>query len=250
MKLINYSIAILATIFIYTWSDLKKLPDPSIAVPEVYQDPIQSSISEDDFTFVYRDTEYRVRPVADYEIWGMITTHNNINAWYNYYHNKDTVNFKDVCLAWGDNIKSGVYQNTKFTSGEWTCYYEIWGQENIDKFNSLQVSNNHLLAANEKIQNTIKKMRKGDQIYLRGQLVGYAESSQPANMYRMTSLVRDDQGCEIIYVTEAKILKRAKTLTYAINTLSKYAIYLLLLISLLRFFILVVFGSSYKKNNE
>lgn len=235
MKLINYSIAILATIFIYTWFDLKKLPDPDIAVPEIYQDPIQTSVDEGSFDFVYRDKEYRVQPITDYEIWGMITTHNNINAWYNYYHDEDTVNFKDVCLAWGDNIKSGVYQDAKFTSGEWTCYYEIWGEENIQKFNNLQVSNNHLLTSDKKVQEVIKKMRKGDQVYLKGQLVGYAESNQPANMYRMTSLVRDDNGCEIIFVEQAKILKRGKIAPYTINLMSKYGIFALIILQFLLF---------------
>jgi len=237
MKLISYSIAILSTVFIYTWFDLKKLPDPDIAIPEVSQDPIQTDIREENFTFDYRGTEYRVQPITDYEIWGMVTTHNNINAWYNYYHDEDTVNFKDVCLAWGDNISTGVYQDTKFTSGEWTCYYEVWGEDNIAKFNPLQVSNNHLLAADKKIQDTIKKMRKGDQIYLRGKLVGYAESSQPANMYRMTSLVRDDHGCEIIYVEEAKILKRGRIIAYSINQMSKYGVFFLMAISLIIFIV-------------
>lgn len=245
MKLINYSIAILATIFIYTWFDLKELPNPGVAVNEIYQDPIQTDIKEENFNFIYRDTEYRVKPMTDYEIWGMITTHNNINAWYNLYHDENSVNFKDVCLAWGDNIESGVYQNIKFTSGEWTCYYEMWGEENINKFNPLQVSNSHLITNDEQIQKTINKMRKGDQIYIRGKLVGYAKTSDPDNMYRMTSLVRDDDGCEIIYVEEAKILKRGKILIYTINQMSKYGIYSLLLISLLIFFVKIFKKPSY-----
>ncbi len=214
---------------------MKKLPDPEIIIPESYQDPIQTNVDEENFNFTYRDTEYRVKPITDYEIWGMITTHNNINAWYNYYHDENSVNFKDICLAWGDNLKTRVYQDTKFSSGEWTCYYELWGEENIKKFNPLQVSNSHLIAADEKTQEIIKKMRKGDQVYIRGKLVGYAKNSDPENMYRMSSLVRDDDGCEIIYVEEAKILKRGKILIYTINQMSKYGVYTLLIVSIFVF---------------
>lgn len=245
MKIINYLILIFCTIWIYSWNDLRTLPDPEVAVADLAQDPIQTNVDEPNFNFEYRGTEYRVKPMTDYEIWGMIVTHNNINAWYNYYHDKDTVNFKDVCLAWGDNIETGVYQDTKFTSGEWTCYYEIWGKENIDKFNKTQVSNNHLITADEKIQKLIQSMKKGDQIYIRGKLVGYAESRQPDNMYRMTSLVRNDNGCEIIYVEEAKILKKAKPGMYALNQISKNIIYLLLLLNILIFIIKIFKKPSY-----
>jgi len=131
------------------------------------------------------------------------------------------------------------------TDGEWTCYYEIWGEENVKKFNSLQISNNHLITSDKKIQKVIKSMRKGDQIYLRGKLVGYTESDQPENMYRMTSLVRDDNGCEIIYVEEARILKRGKEMIYTINKASKYGIYILILLNILIFIINLFKKPSY-----
>lgn len=224
--------------FVYLFSLLNKnnLPKKEFINPLLLREPIQVSTNKDEFDFSYRGSEYNVEPLADYELWGLVVSVNNINAWYNYYHDENTVNLKDFCVVWGDNISNEVYRDSeiKFKSGEWTCYYQ-WTGRLEKKFYPNKLSNNHLLSADEQIQEIIRNVKIGDQIYLKGSLVDYAKDGN--NWYRKTSLSRDDSNqssrsggaCEIMYVEEIKILEKNNPLLNQLNQYSKISFLFLML---------------------
>ena len=177
---------------------------------ELLNDPIQTNLKREDFDFEYRGTSYNVQPVADYELWGLVVTKNNINAWFNVFHDENSVNLKDICILWGENLKNGVYLNEEisFKSGEWTCYTK-WSGRFQETFHKNELSNNHLLSSDTEIQKIIRDINIGDQVHLKGHLVNYAKSG--TEFYRKTSLSREDKGngaCEVFYINDINILEK------------------------------------------
>lgn len=215
-KVFKIAYIVLIVVFLVAWRKTSKLPTPELMHPELWQAPQQNyHTASTSLELSYRDREYIVEPLADYEIWGLVVSRNNINAWYNYYHDENSVNLKDVCVVWGDNIKNGAYlqDNLKFYSGEWTCYYRWQGYLN-KPFDPRQLSNNHLLAQDVAIQKIIRQVNVGDQIHLQGALVDYREKGE--TWKRQTSISRTDENstsrsggaCEIILVEKIDILAR------------------------------------------
>jgi hypothetical protein len=203
----------LALLFAVAWFRVQELPLPAEIDPALLREPVQEDVLGNDFEFEYKGKDYHVIPQADYELWGLVVSQNDINAWFNYYHDKNSVNLKDVCVVWGENIRNGAYRDRKvsYKSGEWTCYYYIKGRlEN--PFYGNKLSNNHLLSDSEEIRGVIRQLNVGDQIRLSGWLVDYAEKG--TNWYRSTSLSRDDTNstsrsggaCEVMFVKEIELL--------------------------------------------
>lgn len=223
-KILKIIYALLLVCFIISIFQIKRLPEKAEVNPALLQEPIQSASERKDFGFSYRGKRYDVRPQAEYELWGLVVSVNNIGAWYNFYHDENSVNLKDVCVVWGDNIANGVYrdQSVKIKSGEWTCYFQ-WGGAMKEKFYPNKLSNNHLLASDEKVQEAIRGVRVGDQLHLKGALADYAESG--TNQFRMTSLTRDDDNhssrgngaCKIFYVDDIQIFQRNQAAWHAVN---------------------------------
>ncbi|MEA1963317.1 MAG: hypothetical protein U9M94_03730 [Patescibacteria group bacterium] len=221
----------------------RKYPHLSELLPELKNYPIQEATVRENFSFDYRNTKYNVIPLAEYELWGMVVTHNNINTWYNFYHDKDSVNIKDLCVVWGDNIETGAYMAMKFKSGEWTCYTKYKrpvNRELVFKYNHDNLSNNHLLTDNPEVRQKIRNAKIGDQIYLKGFLAAYGEYGTDEKYYRSSSMSRTDHGnhsCETVFVEDFEILKKANTVWYLIYSIGKYV---LLLILALKFILLVI----------
>jgi hypothetical protein len=211
-----------------SWLKIKELPSQDKITNDLLKDPVQTNTTRENFSFSYRNKNYQVKPVAGYELWGLVVSKNNINAWYNYYHDKNSVNLKDICIVWGKNITDSVYNdpNITFKSGEWTCYAN-WNGHMTKTFYPDNLANNHLLTANANLQKIIRDVQIGDQIYLKGSLVDYTEVGQP--QYRMTSISRTDSNsdsrsggaCEIVYVDEFKVLQKNQNLWHTIYQISK-----------------------------
>jgi hypothetical protein len=205
-----------------SWKQKSVLPPPEELLPDLSQDPIQAAIFEEDFIFEYLDKEYHVEPVADYELWGLVVTHNNIHSIADMYHDKTSVDIKDLCVVWGDNIESSLYQKLEYSSAPWTCYVE-GSRNDYRQFNGSQFSNNHLLADNKNVHDLIKSATIGDQVHLSGMLVNYSPASNP-DWKRKSSLVRDDTGngaCEVMYVEQIEILKKANPGWHKVFRISK-----------------------------
>ncbi len=187
------------------------LPNPNQMVSEVLRQPIQSVTTRDPFTFTYRGSSYDVDPQADYEISGVVVTHNNVSGIGDAYHTSDSVDMKDLCVVWGSNVLNDNYQSIAYSSEPWTCVIFTPDRAVWERFFADELSNNHLLAADESVQERIRSARIGDQIRLRGMLVNYSPAGHP-DIVRKSSLVRDDTGngaCEVVFVEEFEILKRA-----------------------------------------
>lgn len=202
------------------------LPHADEMVPEVHRAPMQSDTSRAPFSFSYRGSSYTVTPQAEYEISGVVVTHNNISGIGDAYHTSDSVDMKDVCVVWGSNVLNDNYRSMKYASEPWTCVIETQDSTVWNRFFPDELSNNHLLAADEAVQQRIRSVRVGDQIHFRGMLVDYCPAQYP-EMVRHSSLVRTDTGngaCEVVFVEDFQILKRATPGWYLVYSLGWWSL--------------------------
>jgi hypothetical protein len=201
---------------------------------ELYQDPRQSPIKRQKFHLTYRGTKYIVQPVARYELWGLVVTTNKIGSMWDAYHTKDSVDTRDLCVIWGDNLRDDDFHRVSFKSGSWTCYFRYPGGV---RFRHNQLSNNHLITDRQEIRDRIASVRQGDQIQLQGWLANYAPA-QATNRWRRSSTTRNDTGngaCEVIFVRQFNILARGTPLWYALSTFALVGFVLVLLAKIVLF---------------
>ena len=192
-------------------------------MPELSRPPIQTETDAQPFEIQRRGVTYRVTPMHDYELYGMVVSENDFRDFWEKVHEdlKDHINVKDLCVIWGPNVESGIYQKLEFSSGEWTCYYE-WktgsDRESWAQFQPNALSNNHLLSDKSEILAKTALAKRGDQIHFKGHLVKYSSNFMKAP--RISSTVREDNGCEVVYLTQLEILKKANRFWRSLFSLS------------------------------
>jgi hypothetical protein len=250
-KTVNLHILIFLALYIFSWFSLKTLPPFSEMHPDLMKEPVQQTTMREKFSFDYRGTQYDVKPLAEYELFGLVVSRNNINDIFNFYWDKNTVNIVDVCVVWGSNLKTEVYRKMKFSSGEWTCYPE-WGDysdtETMRTYKNNQLSNNHLLSDNPEIQEKMRSLRIGDQVHIKGILAGYAPEGTPEQYYRNSSLSRDDAGnhaCEVVFVDQLDIPERGMEQKYLMESIGLYGLIIMIAMKLGLFYF--EFRSSFNR---
>jgi len=201
---------------------VNKLPLKTEILKELYTEPIQIETKDAPFTITRKGITYTITPLFSYEMYGLVVSYHDSNSWIDISHDgwKDYLNTKDISTIWGYDIETGSYLDMHFYHGDWTGYYKYSGQ--VD-FRNNCFGNAHLLANDEGIEKRIMNTRTGDQVYAKGYLVKYSHSNE--KFVRSSSIVRDDTGngaCEIIYVTDYKVLKSANQSWKLLRTISLY----------------------------
>jgi hypothetical protein len=193
---------------LFAWSRLGSLPP----VPEIDRrlaaDPVQTPTERPPFEVRKRGVVYHIRPMANYELRGLVVSYHDSDSWIDFYHKlwNDHLNFRDLGVVWGFNALGGVYRDIRFSNSDFTLEFQIDSDEVLNRFRLDQVSNNHLLAGKSEVEETLRKIGKGDQILLRGVLCEYSHQGGR----RGTSLTRTDHGngaCETMYVDSVSILR-------------------------------------------
>jgi hypothetical protein len=188
------------------------LVGPEEVRPVLLQTPQQEVIEKEPFSFEYKGKECRVEPVASYEQWGLVVSHNNIHSVADIYHDSTSVDTKDLCVIWGTNLESTDYQQVEFKSGPWTCYFSYSHGVN---FHHNGLGNNHLITDDPAIRRAVDRVRVGDQVHLKGMLVNY-QMEDWREFWRRTSITREDNGCEVVYLQEVDVLRRGTPGWYAL----------------------------------
>jgi hypothetical protein len=205
------------TVYLVTFFVRDSLPPPEKAVADLQQDPRQTPTKAAPFEVKVDDKIYHITPRFDYEIWGMIASYHNRGERFDMFTKFDPFNLRDDCVVWGKNITSNFYRQASFRSGDFTCYVRGKSGGFPDYNIGLYLSNNHWLPRDPEMGKRIRAARIGDQIHVKGYLVDYRISDTTTGLIggsRNTSTVRDDQGCEIVYITDYSVLTRGKR-TYA-----------------------------------
>lgn len=184
-----------------------RLPPPGAIAPALADDPRQDPTDREPFAFRFRDTLYRVEPVATYELRGLVVSESDAGGLGDMYHDARSANTKDICIAWGENLATDAYRRARFRSGSFTCRVS-WPPGMRIRLD--QVANNHLLTASDPLRQAIQRLRTGDQVRIAGLLVDYQREGWP--QWRRTSKVRDDRLCEIVLVEEIEVLRSGNPL--------------------------------------
>jgi hypothetical protein len=193
----------------------RALPPPRLIAEDLLQDPVQVEQEiPPPFEVVRKGVRYVVHPRFSYELWGLVVSEHDSRAFTDLSHKRwnDNLNVKDICVIWGRNVETGVYLKMKFRNRDFTCFYSYSDAATGAAFDANAMSNNHLLAGDDATARAVRKVRRGDQIHVRGWLSSYG---QPATQFqRGTSTSRTDRGngaCETIYVEEFEILRRGNS---------------------------------------
>ena len=239
-KIIRIFLPVTLIIYLLLFFVKPKLPDlPQIQKPVLDNDPSQQAASILPIKSVYGKYAYDITPLYSYEIYGIVVSEYSSRNFLDLTHKKDPANIRDLCLVWGDNIKSGAYQKVKYSHGEFTCYYSY--TQNLDPpFNGLYLSNNHLIPKNEDIEKKIARVNTGDQVRISGYLANYkiTDENGRESSSRNTSITRNDTrngACEIIYVNQIEVIKRSGVIYYALKKYLPFLIISLFGYSLLKF---------------
>lgn len=193
-----------------------RLPHAVDIDPALHEAPLQTPTERKPFSFLYKGTRYLVRPRFDYEFTGLIVSHNNPQGFGDIYHDETSVDTRDFCVIWGDNVQTNEFRKVRYWSGAWTCWCS-W-KPGVT-FRTDQLSNNHLITDSDAIRDVIAAANKGDQVYLSGMLVDYASARHPES-WRRTSTNREDDGngaCEVVFVERIKILNRNNPTWHALS---------------------------------
>lgn len=201
-----------------------RLPDPGLILEPLLQDPVQTDTGvPGPFEVERRGFTYTVTPLFAYELWGLVVSYHHSASFVDISHRqwKDFLNTKDICLLWGRNVETGVYERMRFRNRDFTCYYRYPDRETYELFTENALSNNHILPADARVAEAVRRARTGDQVRFKGWLVSYGLKDAP--YARGSSTVRTDRGngaCEVVYVTEFEVLRAANSVWRTLHGLS------------------------------
>ncbi len=206
-----FIVSALLTVVLYFKKD--RLPEPHFYDLGYLDEPVQTKLSAEPFKTRVNDQEYTITPLYDYELYGVVVSYSDADAFTNIWHHKrwqDFLNLRDLCVIWGKNVGSGVYKQMKFHNDSWTCWASWQNYETGSLFKMNALSNNHLLTDNAVVKKALMSAEPGDHIRFKGVLAEYANKSN--NFRRGTSITRDDTGngaCETVFLEEFEIVKKA-----------------------------------------
>jgi hypothetical protein len=179
-------------------------------VAALQQPPRQQAIEKSPFVVDYHGVSYEVDPRYAYELDGMLVSYRHHDGESTMHRlSNDHLNMADFCVVWGNTAANPLLQKINFWNGIFTCNVSTRDQQAWDSFNMEELSNNHLISADDAIRRAITSVKVGDQIRVKGWLAHYGAAGQPK---RGTSVTRTDQGngaCETIFVTDFQLLAAA-----------------------------------------
>lgn len=208
MKLNSAVIVISFLVLLVSFWNRNDLPAAIEVVTELLDEPRQTTTQTGAFYVTYNDVDYRVEPEYDYDLHGLVVSfrHHDGNSRMHFLAN-DHLNMMDVCVVWGDSATSGKLGEINFWNGIFTCNVKTRDSAAWAAFSMQELSNNHLISADEAIRDQVRVVRIGDQIRVRGYLASY---SSEAGGRRGTSTTRTDTGdgaCETVFVEKFEIVK-------------------------------------------
>jgi hypothetical protein len=203
-----------------SWWLGRTLPPPARLLPALRREPLQGATQRPPFDFAYKGKRCEVRPVASYELWGLVVSHNDIHSLSDIYHDATSVDTRDLCVLWGANATRDAYRRAKFWSGPFTCYVRTPAGVDVDL---RAVGNNHLIADRVEVRRALARVHRVDQVHLRGLLVDYRMEDW-GDFWRRTSTVRDDAGCEVVFLEQLEVLRRHAPVAHALRAVAVAAL--------------------------
>lgn len=177
----------------YSWYSQKPITYEGMG-PIVKEQPFQQSTSRQSFSF---KEKYTIAPLADFSLRARVLSRKRY-----YFDDESELAPVDLLLGWGVMSDDAVLSELELSqSGRWShwhCKILPVPREQIEQ----NAANMHLIPANDDIDKSIKSVKTGSVIKLRGYLVKVTRSD---GWKWQSSLSRNDTGngsCEVIFVTD------------------------------------------------
>jgi hypothetical protein len=164
-KWFRWLLVVSLLLWLALWYFKDRLPDTSFYDSALLSEPLQTRTLETDFPVNAGGEAYRISPRFDYELDGVIVSAHDTQGFFDIVHHKfwrDFINLRDLCVIWGDNVKSGVYRDLEFKNGTFTCWVSWSSREVRERFDPTQLSNNHLLIDDEAVKKTLMRAAPGE----------------------------------------------------------------------------------------
>jgi hypothetical protein len=189
-----------------------ELPTASTADPVLLQEPLQLATANRPFSVSAEGIRYEVKPLYLYTLHGLVVSRHDTSSWWDYLHREwnDHLNVADLCVIWGNNLKSEAYREMSFSSGQFTCNFKASSSEVFRKFDLTAISNNHMLTNNPAVAQALRNVKIGDQVRFSGYLAEYSHKHD-GGFQRGTSTVRTDTGngaCETVWLEDFEVIRR------------------------------------------
>lgn len=187
------------------------LPEASELNPLLQNEPEQQPVYLPPFQATAGGVAYTVKPLAQYELWGLVVSQHDTSTWWNWIHAawNDHLNVMDLCVVFAENAERGGYQGLDYSSGQFQCFVQTRSERLWQGFSMRALANNHLLTDDRALARRLRGVRVGDQVHFRGYLAEYSHQVG-GGFQRGTSLTRDDTGngaCETVYVQQFEVLR-------------------------------------------
>lgn len=200
-----------AALAILSFWNRNELPRNVAFRGELADAPRQTPTAKHPFSVDYSGVKYAVEPEFAYDLYGMVVSYRQHDGEsLMHLRANDHLNVADLCVVWSNTAFSPTLRKIKFWNGIFTCNFETRDSAAWAHFDMRQVSNNHLISADDAIRDRVASVRIGDQVHIRGWLASYGSGSSK----RGTSTTRDDTGngaCETIYIEEFEVLAHARS---------------------------------------
>jgi hypothetical protein len=197
-KILVAALVLLAGMALRDWTMREIEHPPGILVPErpLQQAPRSAALIHID--------SYRLKPRADFQIRARVLSREDYS-----WGNEADLSPVDLALGWGVMSDQAVLDRISIHQSSRWYYTRYELPAPIPDSAIIQNSGNmHMIPADKRILNKLKKIRRGDVVQLRGQLVDIDADS---GWRWRTSLKRDDTGggsCEIVYVQNIVVEER------------------------------------------
>jgi hypothetical protein len=169
------------------------------------QDPIQASYKSDEPTIrEIKDGHFTITPVAEYKISGMMVSKETYSSGWD-----GEIAPVDLAIVWGKMAEPEYDQYITYSQrNRWYFYQYKAGSPFDNSFVISHSANNHIIPANENINEAVKTIGKKDMVVLEGFLVNIKGTYKGQPVIWNTSLSRKDTGngsCELFYVSKIRI---------------------------------------------
>ncbi len=185
----------------------KKVFVPTVVNFDNIPDPTQKNLSGKKKQVIkIKSNNVALSYMAEYKIIGKVASKRK------YYStdNGDVAPY-DLAMLWGKLPNKSNDKYIKYSQFGRFYYYKYRYDSPLQgNYIAKHSANCHIVPANKKVLDELKKVKKGDYIELKGYLVNLTFRQRGRLMTLNTSTTRNDTGagaCEIIYVTEIRFLR-------------------------------------------
>ena len=159
-------------------------------------EPIQTSTKAADIQL----NGFTLTPLADYAIKARVLSTEDYSM-----GTEAELSPTDLALGWGSMSDESVLSKIEISQNNRFFYWHVDEFPIPQREIEIHAANTHIIPANDTVKRQLSKIRTGQVVDIKGQLV---EASRADGWRWRSSLSRDDTGagaCEVIYVTELNV---------------------------------------------